>query len=599
MRCGIGTAAAHALECNRASLQLLILAVLACASTACTTARLPATSAETAELLAPIVAANGALNERAATRLVESRLDEQQDDPHIAELIEAFRHSARAPLIAGNQVTLLIDGPQALGSIRHSIERANHHVHLETYIFADDEIGREFRDLLIRRQREGIEVRVIYDAVGSIATPAELFASMRDAGVEVREFRPIDPVRTPLVWKVHNRDHRKIVVVDGRIAFTGGINISSTYESSSSTRPGPEKGANDAWRDTHVRIEGPVARQFQALFLETWTRAGGSVDVDAGTLFPVVPAQGRELVAAVASDGEDSSEVTIYATYLAAIEHATQRIWLTNAYFAPNRPLRKKMIEAARRGVDVRLIVPGFTDSGLILYASRSSYDELLEGGVRIFEQRYALLHAKTAVIDSALSMVGSANLDMRSFLHNNEVNAVVIGADFAQRLEAVFERDLRDTRELQLSSWRDRSLVDKLNSLVACFRIGFNSIGRSSAAMRSTRRSPHRFGLTCVATPRAQPSSCAIDHLSSGGAQLLQPASRTSKLDAENRKAGGNHDECGPGEDNHQHANQHDRAADECNGAASRPCVGYRQESSHALRLYAADASINGRIVR
>ena len=439
------------------------MAVLALASTACTTARLPTTSDESAELVAPIIATSGALNERAAERLVESRLGEHQDDPHVAELIEAFRQSARAPLIAGNRVSLLIDGPQALGAIRAAIEQAQHHIHLETYIFADDQVGREFRDLLIRKRTAGVEVRVLYDAVGSLTTSGSLFDAMREAGVEVREFRPLDPVRTPLMWNINNRDHRKIVVVDGKIAFTGGMNISSTYESASSTRPGPEKGATDAWRDTHVQIEGPVARQFQSLFLDMWTRAGAQLAIeDSDRLFPAVASAGRELVAAVASDGGDSKEVAIYTTYLAAIEHATQRIWLTNAYFAPNRQLRKAMIAAARRGVDVRLIVPSFTDSGLILYASRSSYDELLEGGVRIFEQRYALLHAKTAVIDTALSMVGSANLDMRSFLHNNEVNAVVIGADFARRLETVFERDLRDTRELKLDEWRHRPLLDK-----------------------------------------------------------------------------------------------------------------------------------------
>jgi cardiolipin synthase len=266
-----------------------------------------------------------------------------------------------------------------------------------------------------------------------------------------------------LAWKINNRDHRKIVVVDGRTAFTGGINISSTYESSSATRPGPEEGVDAAWRDTHVELDGPVAAQFQALFLSTWTRAGGEVEDEQGVLFPPIPAVGNELVGAVASEGDDDSESRIYASYLTAVEHASQRIWLTNAYFAPDKAFRKALIAAAKRGVDVRLIVPGFTDSGLILHASRSTFDELLAGGVRIYEQRYALLHAKTAVIDTALSMVGSANLDMRSFLHNNEVNAVVVGSTFAERMERVFERDLKDTRELDLESWRKRPFIDKL----------------------------------------------------------------------------------------------------------------------------------------
>ncbi|HEY5807397.1 MAG TPA: phospholipase D-like domain-containing protein, partial [Povalibacter sp.] len=179
--------------------------------------------------------------------------------------------------------------------------------------------------------------------------------------------------------------------------------------------------------------------------------------------FPAIASAGNELVAAVATDADDKSETRIYATYLTAVQHATKRVWLTNAYFAPNKEFRAALVAAAQRGVDVRLIVPSFTDSGLILHASRNTFDELLSGGVRIYEQRYALLHAKTAVIDSALSMVGSANLDMRSFLHNNEVNAVIVGSDFAARLEKVFERDLRDTRQLNLERWRQRPFMDKL----------------------------------------------------------------------------------------------------------------------------------------
>ncbi|HEY4367834.1 MAG TPA: cardiolipin synthase [Steroidobacteraceae bacterium] len=410
-----------------------------------------------------IVAIQGALSEAGSERLVESRLGSDQDDPHVRELIAAVRWQANAPLMAGNRLTLLIDGPQTLAAMRRAIAGAQHNIHLETYIFADDDVGREMRDLLIERQREGVEVRVIYDAVGSLTTPGAFFDTMREAGIEVREFRPLDPVHTPLAWKINNRDHRKILVVDGRTAFTGGINISSTYASSSLKRPGPEKGRDESWRDTHIQIDGPVAAQFQSLFLATWTRAGGTVEAHAPEYFPTITAAGSELVAAVATDGDNDNQTSIYATYLAAIRHASQRIWLTNAYFAPNEELRSAMIEAVKRGVDVRLIVPGFTDSGLILYASRSTYKELLHGGVRIYEQPYALLHAKTAVIDTALSMVGSANLDMRSFLHNNEVNAVIVGSGFARQLEQVFQRDLQNTRELNIEEWRKRPLGEKL----------------------------------------------------------------------------------------------------------------------------------------
>ncbi|MFL6548383.1 MAG: cardiolipin synthase [Povalibacter sp.] len=409
-----------------------------------------------------VLTASGAVSGARAEQLVDKRLGPHHEED-VRLLIEAFQAQAEAPLVTGNKVTLLIDGPQTLAAIRQRIRTAKSSIHVETYIFADDDVGEGFADLLIARRQAGLEVRVIYDAVGSMTTPAAFFKRMRDAGVEVREFRPLDPIRTPLPWKINNRDHRKIVVIDGSTAFTGGVNISSTYESSSSTRPGPEAGVKAAWRDTHVELDGPVAAQFQALFLATWTRAGGKVEDSDGSLFPSAAQAGSELVAAVASEGDDASESRIYASYLVAVQHATQRIWLTNAYFAPNKEFRDALIAAVGRGVDVRLIVPSFTDSGLILHASRSTFDHLLSGGVRIYEQRYALLHAKTAVIDGALSMVGSANLDMRSFLHNNEVNAVVVGSGFAGRMESVFERDLHDTRELKLEDWRKRPFIDKL----------------------------------------------------------------------------------------------------------------------------------------
>jgi cardiolipin synthase A/B len=435
------------------------LLVIALVCTACASPRVRSAS-DLPE--AQILAAGSALPVRSADKVVDARLESKFDTERVRDMVDAFRDQAQTPLVAGNRVKLLVDGPQTLSAMRAAIEAARHSVHVETYIFADDEIGRQFRDLLIRRKAEGMEVRVIYDAVGSVDTPSNFFKTMLDAGVEVREFRPLDPVRTPLPWKINNRDHRKITVVDGRTAFTGGINISSTYASSSTKRPGPSRGAEEAWRDTHVQIDGPVAAQFQSLFLQTWTHAGGKLDRQSPPYFPAQEPIGPELVAAVATSGGDDSEATIYGTFYATIRHASRRLWMTQAYFAPNDEMRKLLIQAARRGVDVRVIVPGFTDSALIFHASRGNYDELLAGGVRIYERRYALLHAKTLVADTAISMVGSANFDMRSFLHNNEVNAVIIGSDFARRMEHLFERDLDEAHELELDSWRKRSWLEK-----------------------------------------------------------------------------------------------------------------------------------------
>jgi cardiolipin synthase len=441
---------------------LTLLVCAACASPAALSSR----AAPVERVKAPIVSGKGVLTPSAGERAVDQRLDERHATEHVRELIDAFRESAAAPLVAGNRVTLLVDGPQTLKAIRAAIESARHHVHLETYIFADDEIGRALRELLIRRRKDGIEVRVLYDAIGSVTTPAAFFAPMQQAGVEVLEFRPLNPTRT-LPWKINNRDHRKIVVVDGRIAFTGGINISGAYASASTSRPGPEAGQEEAWRDTHVQMEGPVAAQFQKLFLQTWERAGGKLDGGSAHYFPPLAPSGAELVAAVATSGGDR-ETAIYDTYAAAIGHASRRLWMTQAYFAPDPALRRALIAAAVRGVDVRVIVPSFSDSALIFHASRADYEELLAGGVRIYEQRYAMLHAKTMVIDTALSMVGSANFDIRSFLHNNEVNAVIVGSEFAERMEALFDRDLRDTRELQLTAWRKRPWLDRFKEFTS-----------------------------------------------------------------------------------------------------------------------------------
>lgn len=437
-----------------------VLILLACASCA-SPAALSSRGSHAESVNAPVLGAKGPLPARATEQVLDERLDDRHETERVRAMVDAFRERADAPLVAGNRVTLLVDGPQTLGAIRRAIENARHHIHIETYIFAEDRIGHDLRDLLIRRRQQGLEVRVLYDALGSRTTPAAFFEPMARAGVEVLPFRPLNPTRT-MPWKLNNRDHRKIVVIDGRIAFTGGINFSGAYASSSRARPGPQTGQEEAWRDTHVQIEGPVASQFQKLFLAIWVRAGGQVDADSAQYFPPLAPSGAELVAAVATSGGDRHETAIYDTYVATIGRASRRLWMTQAYFAPDHVLRQSLIDAARRGVDVRVIVPSFSDSALIFHASRADYEALLAGGVRIYEQRYAMLHAKTMVIDTALSTVGSANFDIRSFLHNNEVNAVVVGSQFAQRMEALFERDLKDTRELRLDSWRKRPWLDR-----------------------------------------------------------------------------------------------------------------------------------------
>jgi cardiolipin synthase len=285
-------------------------------------------------------------------------------------------------------------------------------------------------------------------------TPRSFFDEMRAQGIEVREFRPMNPIKNPLIWNIQNRDHRKIVVVDGKTGFTGGINIDSTYLSASTSRPGPKRGLKDGWRDTHVRIDGPAVAQLQQLFLQSWQEAGGDVGREDNT---PIPSAGNTLVTIVGNNS-DSDDRSLYGIYLAAFSCASRRLWITHAYFAPNEDLLEAMTDAAQRGVDVRLIVPSFTDSSLVLNATQATYTPLLKSGVKIYELKDALLHAKSVVIDGTVSIVGSANLDMRSFVHNEEVNAIVIDRDVGQRMEQVFEKDQKAARPVDLARWEQRS---------------------------------------------------------------------------------------------------------------------------------------------
>lgn len=414
---------------------------------------------EQPEQAPPILARQRVLSEDESDPLLRAALEEYKNDAAIRELVAEVRRNSSMPLTSGNRVGALIDGPQTYGAIEAELKAARHHIHLETFIYGADEIGRRFGDLLAQKRKEGVEVRVLYDSVGSMDTPKDFFEQLRKQGIEVREFRPMNPIKNPRIWDIDNRDHRKIIVIDGKVGFTGGINIDSTYSSPSSSRPGPKKGIDDGWRDTHMRIQGPAVRQLQTLFLQSWAEAGEPLEAkDGDEYLPPVRSAGDTLVTIVGNDSE-SDDRSLYGTYLAAFTHSSNRLWITHAYFAPNPELLKAMEAASRRGVDVRLIVPAFTDSRIVLNATQSTFTPLLESGVKIYELKDALLHAKSVVIDGTVSIVGSANLDMRSFLHNDEVNAIVINREFGQRMEEVFKKDERSSRPVTRERWEKRSL--------------------------------------------------------------------------------------------------------------------------------------------
>jgi cardiolipin synthase A/B len=394
-------------------------------------------------------------------RLKSNGTDTNIFDKHLA--LEA--EIVGSPLVVGNKVELLVDGPTTYKSMFAAIENAKDHVNMETYIIDDDEIGRQFAELLISKQRSGVQVNLIYDSVGAISTPKEFFKPLKESGVNVLEFNPINPLVARKGWQVNRRDHRKLLVVDGQVAFVGGINISSVYSSGSFGRAKPTKG-NQLWRDTHLRMAGPVVSEFQKLFIATWSEQKGE-PLASRDYFPAPASKGNEVVRAIGSSPEEPYS-QIYATLLSAISSAETQVFLTNAYFVPDPQLLAVLKEAVQRGVDVRLLLPEKIDSSMVFYASRSYYDELLSAGVKIYERQDALLHAKTALIDGVWSTIGSTNLDWRSFLNNQEINAVILGQDFGAQMQALFEKDLKSSKLVTLEAWRKRSIGARIKERAA-----------------------------------------------------------------------------------------------------------------------------------
>ena len=416
-----------------------------------------------------VITKDGATTQPQEDRLLDHMLSNRIDETGAETLINAIRKACPiAVFAAGNKVLLLSDGPSTFAAYKQAISAAKHHIHLETYIFADDELAKAFAQLLAEKSRAGIEVRVLYDGIGSLAANSEIFETMRAAGVMVVQFRPPESLPDVLEGSINNRDHRKLLIVDGRTAFIGGINVSGTYSHGSSLKPGKEKGLSDGWRDTQVKLNGPVVAQLQAQFFSTWVRSGGKADSSSTTYFPRPVTAGASLVAALGSESGDKSEAAIYAGYLAAIRAARHRLWITQAYFVPDQTIRDELKAAARRGVDTRVLLPGFSDSALTLNAARGAYGELLASGVKIYEYNIAFIHAKTLVVDGVVSFVGSANMDMRSLLHNNEITAVIVDPVVAGQMSTVYLKDLANATPITLDAWENRSWPQRVREGVS-----------------------------------------------------------------------------------------------------------------------------------
>ncbi len=379
----------------------------------------------------------------------------------LALMREQGERFAHAPFLAGNRVTLLVNGPASFAALAEAIRSARTRVDMESYEF-DDAAGGEFADILLAARQRGVEVNLIYDAWGAAGTSAALFDRLRRGGVRVLEYNPLQPNdRVPV--QVNARDHRKLLCVDGEVAITGGVNISRVYENPPGSEPANPR--DEAWRDTDVRIEGPVVAQFERFFMETWRQQKGPALADP----PPAPAAGQGGTLVQAIDGApENGKPLIYRTLLAAITLAQTSVHFTTGFFVPTPDLTRALEAAARRGVDVRVIVPGRSTSDAAVAAGRAKYGDLLEAGVKLHEFQGRILHAKTAVIDGAWSAVGSSNLDWRSTVWNNEIDAIILGGEFGGQMEAVFQADVAASKTIDLASWRRRSLGERVRELKA-----------------------------------------------------------------------------------------------------------------------------------
>jgi cardiolipin synthase len=403
---------------------------------------------------------DGIVTDAEAAETVSAVMDDAPDPGSAAYLLSTVDSLSDTPLYRDSRAALLIDGPATYASMLEAIAAATSSIHLETYILADDEVGRRFADALTERSAAGVDVRIIYDSFGSRGTDAEYFERLKAAGIELQEFNKINPMDGGNPVDANNRTHRKLLIVDDKVAFTGGLNFSRFYSRSSSARPRPDPLAA-GWRDTHVAIYGPAVQGFADIFAENWNAAGDG-DNEALPRIGAVEKAGNDVIAALRAEGGDADESAIFTAYIEAMRLAKRRIWITQGYFAPDEDFMETLLAAANRGVDVRLIVPGFSDTNSVVHASRSRYGKLVKHGIRVFETTTTVLHAKAAVIDGIWSTVGSSNLDYRSFLHNDEVNAVIFGVEFASQMEAQFRKDLENTSEVTLESWKRRPLGDR-----------------------------------------------------------------------------------------------------------------------------------------
>jgi cardiolipin synthase len=371
-------------------------------------------------------------------------------------LMKLLLNNSKALITERNQVRVLNNGRQTFGSIIYELENARDHIHLEFYIIEDDQIGNRVKEILMRKALAGCEVKVLYDDLGSWSLPRRYIRELTSSGVKVVNFMPVKTYA--FANKLNFRLHRKIIVVDGRVGFVGGINIADRYLRG--------LGSHTRWRDTHLRLEGESVRSLQAIFLLDWNYASHTSDYDI-RYFPENTVAGNKLVQIVAS-GPDSDWESIMQAYFAAIATATRYVYISTPYFLPNQSILTALKTAALSGIEVKLLLPERNDSWMVGRSSRSYVKELIEAGVGVYFYLKGFTHSKLMIVDDVFSSVGTANMDIRSFNQDFEANALIYDEDIARELRQDFEDDIENSKEILMEEWESRPVMDKVQESVA-----------------------------------------------------------------------------------------------------------------------------------
>ena len=399
-----------------------------------------------ATLLVVVLAMNFKTSEKTLERKIEHRYGTK--DPQYRREMGVLLGPG---IIAGNTVTDLENGDEIFPAMLEAIHSAQKTITFETYIYWSGEVGQQFADALSERARAGVTVKVMIDWMGSIKMEDALLEQIKKAGAEVHQYRPLKWYN---LGRLNNRTHRKLLVIDGRVGFTGGVGVADQW--------GGHAQDADHWRDLHFRIEGPVVAQVQAAFNDNWIKTTGEVLNGADyfpTLEPVGEMDAHMFVASPAGGSE-----SMHLMYLMSIAAAERSIDLQAAYFVPDDLIIKALLAARHRGVRVRVILPGkHIDSETVRLASKAHWGELLLGGVEIYEYQPTMMHNKLLIVDGIMTSVGSTNFDVRSFQLNDEASLNVYDAAFAARMTAVFEEDLKPTVRYSYQMWKKRPMKDKL----------------------------------------------------------------------------------------------------------------------------------------